>query len=95
MYQPPMAAGFLIGRCPIAEDLIIAKSIPVLSATIAGVALDRVDIAVFDFFHDSNMVRRTVLPTIFIPVKEDNISGPGLVGIVLPEVTVREPLDAD
>jgi hypothetical protein len=51
-----LAAGFLIGWCPIPINLIMPDRIPSFPATITGVTLDGVDKAVFYFLHDAYMV---------------------------------------
>lgn len=90
-----MAAGFLIGRGSVSEDFVIAYCIALLSTTVPGVAFYRVNIAVLDLLHDTNMVRRSVLPIFIVPIKEDNIPGPGLIGIALPKAVFREPSGPD
>ena len=49
MYQPPIrAADFLVGRCAVAEDFIVADGVVLLTAGVAGVAFDGVNPAVLD-----------------------------------------------
>ena len=88
-----VAAVWLAGWCPISENLIISYGISVLLTHIAGVPLNRVHDTVLNFLHDSYMVGVAVLPIFIIPVKEDDIPGPGFVIPILPQAPVFEPLD--
>ena len=57
MYQLPKSGGcFLRVQHPISKNLITPHGILVLSAAVAGIALDGVDNAVFAFFHDADMI---------------------------------------
>ena len=69
----------------------------IFAAAIAGVALDGVDNAVFDFLDDANMIGLTVLragAALVVPIEEDNHAGRGLHGVIRPLPTLPEPLDA-
>ena len=88
---------FLLGRHPISENFIIANRVLIDAAAIAGVALDGVDNAVFDFLDDTDMVGLTVLragAALVVPIEEDNHAGRGLHGVIRPLPTLPEPLDA-
>jgi len=50
----------LVGDYAISENLIMANRVLIDAAAIAGVALDGVDNAVFDFLDDANMISLTV-----------------------------------
>ena len=68
----------------------------VYPTAIAGVALDGVDNAVFDFLDDTDMIGLTVLRTgaaPVIPIEKDNHAGRGLHGVIRPLPTLPEPLD--
>lgn len=93
MYQPPVAAGFLVCRGSVAEDLVVANSVASLTATVTGVTLYRVNIAILDLLHNANMVYYTILAGVLIPIEKDNVAWAWLVGIVLPKATVGKPLD--
>lgn len=82
---------------PVAENFIIANRVLIYPAAIAGVALDGVDNAVFDFLDDTDMVGLTVLrarAALIIPVEEDDHAGRGLHRVICPLPTLPEPLDA-
>lgn len=67
----------LVGDYAISENFIIANRVLIDAAAIAGVALDGVDNAVFDFLDDANMISLTVLrarAAPVIPVEEDIFS---------------------
>ena len=51
----------LVGDYAISENFIIANRVLIDAAAIAGVALDGVDNAVFDFLDDTDMVGLTIL----------------------------------
>ena len=51
----------LVGNYAVTENFIIANRILIDAAAIAGVALDGVDDAVFDFPDDTDMIGLTVL----------------------------------
>ena len=68
----------------------------ILSAAIAGIALDGVDNAVFAFLHDADMIGLTILragTAFVVPIKEDDLTGGRFKAAVLPLSTVFEPLD--
>ena len=86
----------MLGRHPISENFIIANRVLIDAAAIAGVALDGVDNAVFDFLDDTDMVGLTVLragAALVVPIEEDNHAGRGLHGVIRPLPTLPEPLD--
>lgn len=86
----------LVGDYAISENFIIAKRVLIDAAAIAGVALDGVDNAVFDFLDDANMIGLTVLragAALVVPIEEDNHAGRGLHGVIRPLSTLLEPLD--
>ena len=67
----------LVGGYTVAENFIIANRVLIDAVAIAGVALDGVDNAVFDFLDDANMISLTVLrarAALIIPVEEDIFS---------------------
>lgn len=81
---------------PVAENFIMANRVLINAAAIAGVALDGVDDAVFDFLDNTDMVGLTVLwagAALIIPIEEDNHAGRGLHGVIRPLPTLPEPLD--
>lgn len=87
----------LVGDYAISENFIIANRVLIDAAAIAGVALDGVDNAVFDFLDDANMIGLTVLragAALVVPIEEDNHAGRGLHGVIRPLPTLPEPLDA-
>ena len=87
----------LVGDYAISEIFIIANRVLIDAAAIAGVALDGVDNAVFDFLDDANMIGLTVLragAALVVPIEEDNHAGRGLHGVIRPLPTLPEPLDA-
>ena len=84
-------------RYPVAENFIIANRVLIDAAAIAGVALDGVDNAVFDFLDNTDMICRSVLrarAALIIPIEEDNHARRGLHGIIRPLASIPEPLDA-
>ena len=86
----------LVVRHPISENFIIANRVLIDAAAIAGVALDGVDNAVFDFLDDANMIGLAVLrarASPVIPIEKDNHAGRGLHGVIRPLPTLPEPLD--
>lgn len=86
----------LVGDYAISENFIIANRVLIDAAAIAGVALDGVDNAVFDFLDDTDMIGLTVLRTgaaPVIPIEKDNHAGRGLHGVIRPLPTLPEPLD--
>ena len=86
----------LVGDYAISENFIIANRVLIDAAAIAGVALDGVDDAVFDFLDDANMISLTVLwagAALVVPIEEDNHAGLGLHGVIRPLSTLPEPLD--
>lgn len=86
----------LVGDYAISENFIIANRVLIDAAAIAGVALDGVDNAVFDFLDDTDMVGLTVLragAALVVPIEEDNHAGRGLHGVIRPLSTLPEPLD--
>lgn len=67
----------------------------VLSAAIAGIALDGIDNAVFAFLHDADMIGLTILragAAFVVPIKENDLTGRWFKAAVLPLSTVLEPL---
>ena len=81
---------------PVAENFIIANRVLIYPAAIAGVALDGVDNAVFDFLDDTDMIGLTILwagAALVIPIEEDNHAGRGLHRVIRPLPTLPEPLD--
>ena len=69
----------------------------VLSAAIAGIALDGVDNTVFAFLHDAEMIGLTILragTAFVVPIEEDDLTSGRFKAAVLPLPTVFEPLDA-
>ena len=74
----------------------MSHGILVLSAAIAGIALDSVDNAVFAFLHDADMIGLPVLQAgaaFIVPIKENDLTGRRLKAAVLPLSMVFEPLD--
>ena len=68
----------LVGGYTVAENFIIANRVLIDAAAIAGVALDGVDNAVFDFLDDANMISLTVLwagAALVVPIEEDDHAG--------------------
>ena len=67
----------------------------VLSAAIAGIALDGVDNAVFAFLHDADMIGLPILragAAFVVPIKENDLTGRWCKAAVLPLSTGFEPL---
>ena len=86
----------LVGDYAISENFIIANRVLIDAAAVAGVALDGVDKAVFDFLDDANMIGLAILrarAALIIPIEEDDHAGRGLHGVIRPLPTLPEPLD--
>ena len=86
----------LVGNYAISENFIMANRVLIDAAAVAGVTLDGVDNAVFDFLDDANMISLTVLwagAALVVPIEEDNHAGRGLHGVIRPLPTLPEPLD--
>lgn len=86
----------LVGDYAISENFIIANRVLIDATAIAGVTLDGVDDAVFDFLNDTDMVGLTVLragTALVVPIEEDDHAGRGLHGVIRPLPTLPEPLD--
>lgn len=67
----------------------------VLSAAIAGIALDGVDNTVFAFLHDAEMIGLTILragTAFVVPIEENDLTSGRFKAAVLPLPTVFEPL---
>ena len=67
----------------------------VLSAAIAGIALDGVDNTVFAFLHDADMIGLTILragTAFVVPIEENDLTSGRFKAAVLPLSTVFEPL---
>ena len=67
----------------------------VLSAAIAGIALDGVDNTVFAFLHDAEMIGLTILragTAFIVPIEENDLTSGRFKAAVLPLPTVFEPL---
>ena len=80
---------------PVTENFIMANWVLIDAAAIAGVALDSVDNAVFDFLDDTDMIGLPVLRAgvaLIIPIEEDNHAGRGLHRVICPLPTFPEPL---
>ena len=87
----------LVGDYSISENFIMANRVLIDAAAVAGVTLDGVDNAVFDFLDDANMISLTVLQAgvaLVVPIEEDDHTGRGLHGVIRPLPTLPEPLDA-
>ena len=77
----------LVGDYAISENFIMANRVLIDAAAVAGVTLDGVDNAVFDFLDDANMISLTVLwagAALVVPIEEDNHAGRGLHGVIRP-----------
>ena len=75
----------------------MANRVLIDSAAIAGVALDGINNAVFDFLDDADMIGLTVLRTgaaLVVPIEEDDHAGRRLHRVICPLPTLPEPLDA-
>lgn len=86
----------LVGDYAVAENFIMANRVLIDATAIAGVALDGVDNAVFNFLDDTDMIGLTVLwagAALVVPIEEDNHAGRGLHGVIRPLPTLPEPLD--
>ena len=86
---------FLAGA--IAEDGVVPDGEAVFADTVAGVAFDGVDAAVFDLFDDADVVGVAVLAAGggFDPVEEDDVSGVWDVGSIAPLSVGFEPADTN
>lgn len=87
----------LVGDYSISENFIMANRVLIDAAAVAGVALDGVDNAVFDFLDDTDMIGLAVLwagAALVVPIEEDDHAGRGLHGVIRPLPTLPEPLDA-
>ena len=87
---------FLISCYSVSENFIIANRVLIDAAAVAGVALDGVDDAVFNFLDDTDMIGLTVLwagAALVVPIEEDDHAGRGLHGVIRPLPTLPEPLD--
>lgn len=74
----------------------MANRVLIDAAAVAGVALDGVDDAVFNFLDDTDMIGLTVLragTALVVPIEEDDHAGRGLHGVIRPLPTLPEPLD--
>ena len=74
----------------------MSHGVLVLSAAIAGIALDGVDNTVFAFLHDAEMIGLPILragAAFVVPIKENDLTGRRFKAAVLPLSTVFEPLD--
>lgn len=86
----------LVGDYAISENFIIGNRVLIDATAIAGVTLDGIDDAVFDFLNDTDMVGLTVLragTALVVPIEEDDHAGRGLHGVIRPLPTLPEPLD--
>ena len=86
----------LVGDYAVAENFIMANRVLIDAAAVAGVALDGVDNAVFDFLDDTDMIGLAVLwagAALVVPIEEDDHAGRGLHGVIRPLPTLPEPLD--
>ena len=73
----------------------MSHGVLVLSAAIAGIALDGVDNAVFAFLHDADMIGLTILrigTALVVPIEENDLTRRRFKAAVLPLSTVFEPL---
>lgn len=61
---------FLILRYSITEYLIMPYGILIDSATIAGISLDSIDNAVFNFLYNSHMIRCAVLQSFLLLLRK-------------------------
>ena len=74
----------------------MSHGVLVLSAAIAGIALDGVDNAVFAFLHDTDMIGLPILragTAFIVPIEENDLTSGRFKAAVLPLPTVFEPLD--
>lgn len=87
---------WLVCRCSITQDLIIAQRIASLPTGIAGVTFDGINSAIFHLFHDAHMIGEAIGAAgfFFIPVEEDNHARCGLDVITGPLSSLLEPVDA-
>ena len=89
----PAAAGIFLGIVgAVAQNLCMIDRIALGFTGISGIALDGIYDALTCPFHDSNMIRVSVLAVIE-PVEEDNVSRLRDIAGCLPESTLPEPLD--
>lgn len=73
----------------------MSHGVLVLSAAIAGIALDGVDNAVFAFLHDTDMIGLPILragTAFIVPIEENDLTSGRFKAAVLPLPTVFEPL---
>lgn len=80
------------------KDFVVTDGIPTFGTAIAGVAFDGVDIAVFDFLNDANMVGEAVLGAavaLVVPVEVDDHAGDRFDGTVHPLSFCLEPIHTD
>ena len=66
---------FLIRRDTVSKNLITPYGILILSAAIAGIALDGIDNTIFAFLHNADMIRLPILRTgaaFVIPIEEND-----------------------
>ena len=74
----------------------MSHGVLVLSAAIAGIALDGVDNAVFALLHDTDMIGLPILragTAFIVPIEENDLTSGRFKAAVLPLPTVFEPLD--
>ena len=87
-----------IGRHAKTQNLIIADGVAAFSASVAGVALDGIDNAIFHPCDDAYMIGLTILGTRFsvrrIPVEEDNHTGNRSCRSIGPLSSFLEPFHA-
>ena len=87
----------LVGDYAISENFIMANRVLIDAAAVAGVTLDGVDNAVFDFLDDANMISLTVLwagAALVVPIEEDNHTGRRLCAVIHSQATLLAPLYA-
>ena len=73
----------------------MANRVLIDATTIAGVAFNGVDDAVFDLLDDANMIGLTILwagAALIIPIEEDDHSGRRLDRVVRPLISLLEPV---
>ena len=87
-----------VGRHTITQNLIIADGVAAFSASIAGVALDGINHAIFHPCDDAHMIGLTILGARGairgIPVEEDNHAGNRCGGVICPQSPIPKPLHA-
>ena len=77
----------LVGRCSVAQNLIMANNILPFLAAIAGIAFYGVDDPILNLLYNANMISKAVLrpgAALAVPVKVDNVAGARLIAVVLP-----------